>query len=119
MSKRTIYNDSEKWKESMKSRSDEWAKKAAQGKLDSALHPSRVKLLRLAKKLAQSNIAQKLGLKVSTYAQIERGRRAVDKKRAEVICKFLGKPLDFLFDKEKHKDSFSAIRIDALTQKKI
>jgi DNA-binding XRE family transcriptional regulator len=119
MGKSSLHNTSEKWKESMKSRSTEWAKKAAQGKLDSALHPSRIKLLRLAKKLAQSEIARKLSLKVATYAQIERGRRHVDKKRAEVIANFLGKPIEFLFDKEKHKDSFSAIRIDALTQKKI
>lgn len=119
MGKKYIPNMSEKWKESIKNRGESWAISQANGKIDSALNPSRIKLLRLAKRKAQFEIAKILNLKIATYAQIERGKRPVDKKRADIISNFFKKPIDFLFYKEKNKDRYFAIRINALTQKKI
>lgn len=119
MGKKYIPNMSEKWKESIKNRGENWAIKQSEGKIDSALNPSRIKLLRLSRRKAQFEIARILNLKTATYAQIERGKRPVDKKRAELIANFFKKPIDFLFYKEKYKDRYFAIRINALTQKKI
>lgn len=100
-------------------RSSKWAERKAEGVIDSAIHPSRMKLLRLARKLAQGEVAEVLDLVTSTYAQIERSKRPVDKSRAEKIANYFNKPVDFLFDKEKQKNKFYAIRIDALTLKKL
>lgn len=119
MGKKYIPNISDKWKESIKNRGEKWANSQAEGKIDSALNPSRMKLLRLSRRKAQFEIAKLLNLKMTTYAQIERGKRPVDKKRADLISGFFKKPLDFLFYKESHKDRYFAIRINALTQKKI
>ena len=119
MGKKYIPNISDKWKESIKKRGEKWAISQSKGKIDSALNPSRIKLLRLSRRKAQFEVARLLNLKVATYAQIERGRRPVDKKRADLIAEFFKKPSDFLFYKEKYKDRYFAIRINALTQKKI
>jgi DNA-binding XRE family transcriptional regulator len=84
-------------------RGEEWRKSLIQGKLDSQLNPSKLKLLRVKMNVPQKYIADKVKMTLSYYGMIERGTRKVTKEQAEKICDLLGKKLSDLFMKSDSK----------------
>lgn len=80
------------------SRGTEWKKKLSEGKLDSQLHPTALKIVRVSKGMSQEDAARKFKLSISTYGGIERGLRSANKAVAEVIAKSFNKQTKNLFE---------------------
>lgn len=79
------------------SRGDEWRKNLVEGRRDSQLNPSIIKLARLKLGIDQSSIAKQLDVSVSTFGAIERGHQKVKTDTARVISKILRQSVDKLF----------------------
>lgn len=86
-----------------KTRGKEWREKLIAGRLDAALHPSKIKLLRVQKGLSQNLIAQKLGVPLSTYGSIERGNLPVKNPTAAKLSAILKASTNTLFKKDGKK----------------
>lgn len=78
-------------------RGAEWRSKLVGGKLDSVLHPTHLKLKRAQKLISQDQLANELGVSLSTYGAIERGRRAITKETASKLCSILSASISSLF----------------------
>jgi len=85
-------------------RGAEWRAKLVHGRLDAAMNPTKLKLKRVAKNLSQEEVAEKLGLSLTTYGAIERGRRPVKFDLANELAKVLkSKKADILTKTPKGK----------------
>lgn len=91
------------------SRGEAWKKKLAQGKLDSQLNPTQLKILRVARGMSQEDAAKKFKLSIATYGGIERGLRTANKNVAEVIAKSFSKTVKNLFE-SKAENKYIAVR---------
>lgn len=83
-------------------RGTEWKQKLVKGRLDAALNPTTLKIKRVAKKLSQQEVAENLGLSLTTYGSIERARRPVKKIIAENLAKLLKVKKDAIFNEFKN-----------------
>jgi DNA-binding XRE family transcriptional regulator len=83
-------------------RSNEWKKKLVNGKLDSQLNPSKLKISRVKMNVPQEVISKKVGLSISYYGMIERGTRMASKDMALKISKLMsGAMKDYFVAKGK------------------
>lgn len=85
-----------------------WRENLISGRLDAELHPTRLKLARLKRRMSQGAIASKLGISLATYGAIERSRRMAAKKTVDKISEQLRCPIKQLFRIEHGK--FVALR---------
>jgi DNA-binding XRE family transcriptional regulator len=81
-----------------KVRSAAWKRKLVEGRQDSLLNPSIMKKLRLAKGQPQEKFADALNVSMTTFAAIERGRRAALPATATKIAQLYKKKVGDLFD---------------------
>ncbi len=67
-----------------------------------------LKRIRLIKGFTQIEIAEKLGIKQSSYQRIEAGETSIDTERLKKICEIFGIEANQLFDfyKEEHESNF-------------
>lgn len=86
-----------------KSRGNNWKQKLVEGKLDAALHPSKLRLLRVKKGISQGELAKKLGLPLSTYGSIERGKLAVKNPMAQKLSSTLKASVTQIFHGSDNK----------------
>jgi len=86
-----------------KTRGKAWREKLVAGRLDAALHPSKLKLMRVQKGLSQDTIAKKLGVPLSTYGSIERGNLPVKSLTAVKLSSILRTSQTILFKKSGKK----------------
>lgn len=82
-------------------RSPEWRERMIEGKQRYATHPSKLRLTRIAAKKSQDDIAKAAGLSLTTYGDIERGKRSLRKETAELIAGLLTKSREALFVRKK------------------
>jgi DNA-binding XRE family transcriptional regulator len=82
-------------------RNPSWREKMMAGKQSHAEHPSKLRLARLADGKSQLEIATASGLSVTTYGDIERGKRTVRKETSELIAKILNCSRERLFIRDK------------------
>lgn len=90
------------------SRGEQWRKNLVEGRLDSRLNPSNIQLMRLNRRLNQFDMAEKTDMSVSVYGSIERGRKGVDRKMAQLIASILKYPVSDLFDLDKKSSCYFA-----------
>lgn len=70
-----------------KSRNDkDWKRRIMEGKASVPMHPTILRKRRIEKGLSQSGMALEVGLSVTTYGDVERGKRPVRKETAERIA---------------------------------
>jgi DNA-binding XRE family transcriptional regulator len=86
-----------------KKRGKAWRDKLVSGRLDAALHPSKLRMLRVQKGLSQDAVAKKLGVPLSTYGSIERGNLTVKNPTAVKLSSILKAPAGALFKKSGTK----------------
>jgi ribosome-binding protein aMBF1 (putative translation factor) len=94
-------------------RGAKWHKNMLAGKRDAQLNPSLIRLARLKKGIAQSELAKKMVTSLGSFGEIERGRRLVKEAKAQILAKALGLPLDKIFkiaSGSKTNKKFVAIR---------
>lgn len=89
-------------------RSSAWEQKLVEGRMENLSNPTRVRMLRLRAKLSQAAAAEKFNLSVTTYAQIENGKRLASMKRADEIARYFNGKLDYLFEKDKKSGNYKA-----------
>jgi DNA-binding XRE family transcriptional regulator len=99
MRKNLDFSKSSKWhKKISANRGPEWAKSIIEGRQDSILNPSNLRMVRLGLGITrQEDFARDVGLSKSTYCAVERGIRKIKSSTAEKIAKKVGKPLVKLF----------------------
>lgn len=90
-----------------KSRGDGWKKSLVAGKLKAKMNPTSLQTVRARKSIPQIDVAQGLGLSLSTYGAIERSRRLVKEDIAKKIAGYFGKSPKQLF-KSVRKGKFVA-----------
>lgn len=88
-------------------RGSQWVENLKNGRRESMLSPSRIRLIRLKRGLSQEEVAKALGLTESTYQAIERGKRMVDFERANQVAAYFKGITRNLFSKVS-KDKFKA-----------
>jgi ribosome-binding protein aMBF1 (putative translation factor) len=94
-------------------RGAKWHKNMLAGKRDAQLNPSLIRLARLKKGIAQSELAKKMVTSLGSFGEIERGRRLVKEVKAQTLAKALGLPLEKIFklaSGTKSNKKFVAIR---------
>lgn len=91
-------------------RGSDWREKLVKGRLDSQLHPTRIKILRAQKLVSQADLAKAIAVSLSTYGSIERGVRTVKKETASRLAKELGASVSSLFT-QAHDGKFIALRL--------
>lgn len=74
-----------------------WRSKLVGGRLDSEMRPTVLKIRRAQKLVSQDQLADDLGVSLSTYGAIERGRRSVTKETAAKLSSLLGASVSTLF----------------------
>lgn len=93
---------SSKWnKKVAKNRGDEWRDNLVKGKIEAKMYPTKLQILRAKNKKSQEEIAQAVGLSLTTYGAIERAKRTVKPTKALEIAKFLKASENRLFKKNK------------------
>jgi|LauGreDrversion4_2_1035121.scaffolds.fasta_scaffold253395_1 DNA-binding XRE family transcriptional regulator len=90
-------------------RGAEWREKLVKGKLEAQMNPTNIKLARAQKLIPQTDLAESIGVSLSTYGQIERGIRTVTKETASKLAKHLGASMSSLF-KPSQRGKFVASR---------
>lgn len=78
-------------------RGNSWRSKLVEGKLDSSLHPTNLKLKRVQKGVSQDRLAHELSVSLSTYGAIERGRRSASEETAQRLAMVLSASVKSLF----------------------
>lgn len=78
-------------------RGDRWKRNLKKGWLDSQMNPTQLKIARVAQDLSQTDTANKLGLSLSTYGGIERGKRSITTGMASLLASLLKLPVNKLF----------------------
>jgi DNA-binding XRE family transcriptional regulator len=76
-----------------------WKAKLVAGKLDSQLNPTALKLRRVNKAISQDALAELIGVSLSTYGGIERGKRTVRPETAKQLAEALSASVTQLFQK--------------------
>lgn len=76
-----------------------WKAKLVTGKLDSQLNPTALKLRRVTKAISQDSLAELIGVSLSTYGGIERGKRTVRPETAKQLAEALSASVSQLFHK--------------------
>lgn len=76
-----------------------WKTKLVAGKLDVQLHPTALRVKRVDKAISQDDLAALIGVSLSTYGGIERGKRSVRHETAKRLSEALGLSLSLLFSK--------------------
>jgi DNA-binding XRE family transcriptional regulator len=72
-----------------KNRGDKWKKSVATGKLYTAMNPTPLRQVRVKAGWSQQKLSDKLGLSLSTYGDIERGKRRMREPVMKKIVKLL------------------------------
>jgi len=86
-----IKNPKEHWNAKIsRNRPKEWSQKMVQTRKKLALAPQGLRKLREEKGLSQIAFADQLGLSYTTYGDIERGARRLNRASAMLILKELG-----------------------------
>lgn len=80
-----------------KNRGESWRKNLIKGKHEASLNPTKIKLERVRRELSQDVMAKEIAASVNTFGAIERGKRPVNKDRANRIAKRLGRTVSTLF----------------------
>lgn len=93
------------------SRGATWRSKLVAGRMDSTLHPTHLRLKRAQKLVSQDQLASELGVSLSTYGAIERGRRSVTKETASKLSGILGASVNSLFSPIQHGKKYVASRV--------
>jgi DNA-binding XRE family transcriptional regulator len=97
-----------------KNRGESWHKNMLAGRMDAELNPSVLRLVRLTKRINQSDLAKSLDISESTFGAIERSKRPVSAELASKISKVLGTPIGKIF-KPNARKKYVAIIIKALS----
>lgn len=82
-------------------RNPTWRTRMIEGKQRYAEHPSKLRLVRIVAGKSQDDIAKAAGLSLTTYGDIERGKRSVRKETGELIAEIMGKSRESLFVRKK------------------
>lgn len=90
-----------------KARGEAWRKKLRDGKLHAKMNPSNLQKARIDRNLTQEDVANKIGMKLSTFGAIERAKRQVKADKANQIAKLLKMETVRLFKKQSD-DKFIA-----------
>lgn len=69
-----------------KTRGSRWKQNLIIGRLDSELHPTKLKLGRIRRQISQTLLAKKLGISIATYGAIERAKRPAMPTTAKKIA---------------------------------
>lgn len=100
--KKTKKNPSLDWHHKIaESRGAAWKRALAQGKRESLLRPSLLKIARLEKNLKQADMAKNLSLSRAAYCAIERGRQAIKIDTANMIASKVDRVTISLFEKHE------------------
>lgn len=87
-----------------RNRGKKWRKNLAKGKLQAVMNPTPLRQARVKAMWSQEGLAEKLCCSLSTYGDIERGKRAVKLQRSLLICEYLGvKPSKVFVEHAKNK----------------
>ena len=62
-----------------------------------------IKKLRMEKKITQTELAEKIGVKRSTVAAWETGKRSPDFENIGAVARFFGVPVDYLYGRCGHR----------------
>jgi DNA-binding XRE family transcriptional regulator len=81
-------------------RGKKWLKNLRASRLDVQMNPTEVRLGRLKKNLIQADLAEKLGVSLSTYTAIERGKRHLREEDARTVSKILSASFSSLFTED-------------------
>lgn len=90
-------------REISRNRDPKWIPKMVDAKYVYATSPSKLRIVRMAQKKSQEEIALSNDLSHTTYGDIERGKRLVRKETAERIAGALSKKVTDLFEKQGKK----------------
>lgn len=82
-----------------KTRGTAWKANLVAGKLDAQLNPTALKLRRVNKSISQDALAELIGVSLSTYGGIERGKRSVRPETAKKLAEALSASTQQLFQK--------------------
>ena len=89
------------------------SQKMVQSKFEFEERPSAVRQSRIGKQLSQDDMAEKLDRSLTTYGEIERGRRPVHVETANRVSEILGKKVEDLFVSVKKGKKLVAKRLVA------
>lgn len=84
-----------------KKRGEKWKKALKLGRKAVKEKPSSLRKARAKKELTSEEISKKLGLKRSSYQEIETGRRMVKPEVAKAVANILKVPVKVLFKEQK------------------
>lgn len=85
------------------SRGEEWKKKLVEGKHDSQMNPTVIKIIRVQQGISQAAIAKELGVSLATYGSIERGTAPVKKPMAKFIADYYKIKIEKAFKEENER----------------
>ena len=108
MKKNMSKDENSSWHKKIAKNRQNWKTKMMQGKIEHATHPTILRMKRLSKGLSQSDMANKLGIKATTYGYYERAHIAVNKNMAEKIASILSMKVNELFVPNKNKKKYLA-----------
>jgi transcriptional regulator with XRE-family HTH domain len=80
-----------------------------EGRRDAFLNPSNIRLMRMKKEILQTDIAEKLGMSLSTFGAVERGKRLVKQPVVKQLSEILNAPPAKLFKPGHLKKKFVAV----------
>ena len=91
-----------------KNRGLKWKVNLKRGRLDAELNPTKLKIHRVKAGFSQSDMAEALGITLSTYGAIERAHRYIKPANVKEIARILGVQPKTIFAKTKDNKFLSA-----------